>query len=450
MATEQIVTPKDIEDRWEDILTWMIMDDPFVHEILMILTKVPTTSVRTMGVLVDNSRLFLLYNPRFVGQLTDAEMRYVLTHEVFHIVLHHCTLRAPTDPHSHRLYNIAADLAINSLIVCNTLRKAPTGENAGVMPATYGFEEKLSMEQYIALLRDQPPPPPSKRKERSEDEEGGGGGAEQESDGGGSDDQDEEGKKDKGKPGKDKGKGGKGSSKDKEDDKEDTNPPGFDDHSGWDESEIIKEIIRNKVDQLSKDEKVWGSMPGDLQNTILAAQRSRVLWHKILRHYLGNLPTSRSQSTYTKPNRRFGWPYCGEKRLYIDRKLVGIDTSGSISDEDLAQFLTEINKLSEIQPVDIQLFDHGLQGKVRPFARKHARYKFDGRGGTEFQSIMDLAEKKRYQSLILLTDGAAAPPTQPKHVRDILWVLTEGGKKPVPWGRDIQIVPKNAQKTVKK
>ena len=37
-------------------------------------------------------------------------------HEVLHIVLHHCTNRASTDPRLHDLDNIAADLAINQLI----------------------------------------------------------------------------------------------------------------------------------------------------------------------------------------------------------------------------------------------------------------------------------------------------------------------------------------------
>lgn len=399
MTMEAPTKYRSFEERWEWIITFMVLEDMFVHSMLMMMEKRPTTSIPTMGVSVEDASLILFYNPIFINSLSDSELRYVVTHEIYHVALHHCTVRRPEDLKQQGIWNKAADLAINSLIPESADRAMPKGKNKGLKPKDFGFEEKLSMEQYLQLLRD-----------KNDDGSDGAGGVYGSSGGEGGD------------------KDGKGQ--------------GFDDHGGWRESEIVKEIIRNKIEQLATSERAWGNMPGDVKAMILAAQKSKVDWRKLLRHFLGLLPSSRQQSTFTKPNRRYGWPYCGSKRLHVDRKLVAIDTSGSIGDDELAQFLVEVNKLAEIQPVDLQLFDHQLQGKCKPFEKKHAHYEFTGRGGTSFTPVFQYAEEHRYQSLIILTDGAAEAPPRPARVRDILWVLTGGGNPPVDWGRRVHIIPK--------
>lgn len=390
---------KDFEERWEWILSFMVLEDMFVHEMLMIMEKRPSYGLPTMGVSVQDSQLILYYNPKFANTLTDPELRYVVTHEIYHVALHHCTHRLPIEENERGLWNKAADLAINSLIPESADRHMPKAkELKGLLPKDFGFEEKLSMEQYIQLLRD-----------KGDDGKGENGGTYGMS-----------------------SKNGSGNGKSKQ-------GGGFDSHDEWKDSEIVKEIIRNKIEQLSHREKVWGSMPGDVKSIIMAAQKSYVKWTKYLRHYLGNLVTSKSEPTFKRPNRRYGYPYCGSKRFHSDRKLLGVDTSGSISDADLAQFLCEMNKLAEVQPVDVQCFDHALQGKITPFDRKKLSFKFNGRGGTCFEPLMKLAEEKRYQSVIILTDGFANPPEKPKFVKDILWVIVPGGECPVKWGTIVKI-----------
>lgn len=377
----------DLEERWDWVVTYMIMEDPFVHEILFLLDKKPSTRIGTMGVWVEDDKMKLVYNPYFVGMLETSELVYVLTHEVFHLVLHHCTKRRPDDPKQKELYNKAADLAVNSLIEENVRRTMPvnkkTGEKIGLLPSTYGFEPMLSMEQYVQLLRDQ------------ENENGGGSGSGEV----------------------------------------------LDSHDGWEESDLVDDVIREKVDSISKNERVWGTISSDLQETILAAQRSQVSWTKYLRHYLGNMLSASYAHTMKRPDRRFGYPYSGRKRAYTDRKLVAIDTSGSIENEELSQFLTEINKLAEIQPIDLVLFDTSIKSKVMPFERRRVSFDFFGRGGTDFQEVMDLAQKMKYHSLIILTDGFASAPTKPGFVKDFLWVITGDGQPPVEWGQVVHVVP---------
>ena len=428
-----------LEERWDWICSFLVVQDMFVHEILMAMHKVASkTIVGTMGVQVRGSRFYLYYNPDFVRSMSDPELRFVLTHEVYHLILHHCTKRAPSDNSRAQMWNIAADLAINSLIVDNNDRCMPTKDDMrGVRPSDpkFGFPEKLSMEQYLQLI----------------DEKFGGskngkcpacGGSGKNPQG-----------KGQGQPGQQPGQGG--GNNPQGDDKcpvcggtgkvGELPSTGFDDHGKWseDESGMADTMIRNLVDKLSKREKIWGTLPADMQAIIMAAQKSQVSWRKYLRFYLGQLLSSQHEPTFKRPNRRFGYPYCGKKLKHTDRKLVAIDTSGSIGDDDLSQFLCEVNRLAEIQPVDLVMFDASIQGKIIPFDRKRKNFKFDGRGGTDFQPVIDLAEKRRYSSLIILTDGCAPEPTKPVRVKDVLWVVIDG-EPPCSWGQRVKITPKVA------
>ena len=394
-----------LKERWDWIIAFMVMEDMFVHEILLMMDKRPTKSIDTMGVTIQDSRIIMVYNEEFVGNLSDPELRYIITHEVYHLILHHCTKRAPEDMTQARMWNIAADLAVNSLIPISADRKPPVdkdGKQMGCFPKDpeFGFEEKLSMEQYLQLLRDK-------------------------------DNQDGEGQGDGSGSGDGNGDGdGKGGSKP------------LDDHSGWEESEVADQMVKDKVEQLARSERAWGKMSSDTQAIILAAQKSQVPWTKILRHYFGHLISSDRIPSFKKPNRRYPYPYCGKVNKCIDRKLIAIDTSGSVGDEELSQFLCEVNKLAEIQPVDVMLFDWNITQMPAPFDRKKKSYDFKGRGGTNFEPVMKLAEEKKYSSLIILTDGEASAPPRPKYVKDVIWVLVGTSNPPVEWGKRVRVETK--------
>lgn len=403
--------------RWEWLITFMVVEDKFVHEILMMMDKRSNNSIKTMGVYVEGTRIYLDYNEAFANSLSDAELRWVITHEIYHLILHHCPVRMPLNKNDHKLYNMAADLAINCLIPTDANRTIPVDKDGKVfvlLPKQYQFDDKLSMEQYVQLLRQK-----YDDKKKSGKGQGNGSGS---------------------------GSGGQGDQGDDPDDDDgeygDGEGGGIDSHGGWKESEVVKEIVRGAINRIARDERVWGKMPGDLKAIIMAAQQTYVSWERYLKYHLGNMVSPTYISTMKRPNRRFGYPYTGKKRGYTDRKLVAIDTSGSIGEDELAQFLAEVNKLAEIQPVDLVLFDDGIQLGPMQFNRKHATLDFKGRGGTDFKAVFKLAEERHYQSVIMLTDGCAAAPEEPHGVRDVLWVLTGSLNPPVEWGERVRIIPK--------
>ena len=418
---------RSLDERWEYLIVSMILGDPFIHAFMLVMSKFAEEGVKTMGVTVVNAGIRLYYSPTFLAKLTDSEARWVLVHEVLHIVFHHCTVRATTDKRLHQLDNIAADLAINQLIPNTGHIMCPRTEVIKpYFPKALGFPEKLSKEQYFQLLV----------KKDQEDKK------------------DKQDKQDKGDPGN--GNGGSGDQGDQQDPSKQDGGSGdedrpfkdegdlVDNHDGWsdEEAEIVDQMIRAKVEALSKNELNWGKVTGGLKSMIEAAQKSQIAWWRLLREYLGLLVSTRKESTMKRPNRRFGYPYPGSKRKHVDKVLAAIDSSGSISEDSLRRFLTELNAIAETHPVDLVVFDDGITLGPIPFTRRRKTFAFDGRGGTNFAPVMELASKDKYKSLVMLTDGCAGVCEYPKGVKDVIWCLVNEGKPPVNWGRQVFIKEK--------
>jgi predicted metal-dependent peptidase len=66
------------------------------------------------------------------------------------------------------------------------------------------------------------------------------------------------------------------------------------------------------------------------------------------------------------------------------------------------------------------------------------KLEFKGRGGTDFQNVIDIVNQRHYRGVMILTDGQAPAPTQPKGAH-VLWVLPTGCKPPVDWGERVYL-----------
>jgi len=421
------------EARWNWLLSFGVFADPFTAEMLSLFKVVESKQVPTMGVSVSGMSFTLQYNRDWAEALPDSGVRYVLNHEMKHVALHHITTRKETDPAEHARHNEAADLEANSLIVENAEIRMPPPPHTGLLPAQFGFQDKLSLEQYFDLLKKE------EQKSKGKDDKGKGSG-----DGKGKGNGDG-----KGDPSNSNGQGqgaGDGTG-DPTTGSNGSNPGGggkgklLDSHDGWADGEdiIADEIIRQKIREMEVQNRCWGNMPADARQHILEAQRSRVAWHKLLRYVLGQSVSRSLVHTIMRPHRRFGWPYTGFKKDCTDRVLVLWDTSGSIHDHELSMFLSEVNRIAESHPVDVQMFDAGLQGKLLPFNRKMKSIEVVGRGGTSFKEPFEFAEKMRYSLVVCLTDGGAPAIERPKYVKQIIWAIVGGGKPLVDWGRVVRI-----------
>jgi predicted metal-dependent peptidase len=366
------------QERWDWLLSGLVIKERYIHETLLMMRK-EFAHIPTMCVHIDDaSVLHLSVSKRFVERLTDPEVRAVLKHECLHILLGHCSSRKSKAGYDQGVWDDALELAVNSLIPESPDFKLPEG---AITPALFKLPPKLSADQYVLLLKD--------RKRKNEP------------------------------------------------------PPDHqhtDDHSKFEDNELVQAHVRELLDQMKADSHLWGSMSADVKVAILAAHASKIPWWRKLRQHYGMYMGSKKVSTLSRPHRRYGYPFPGTRTSMDDAALIGIDDSGSIGDEELAIFLGETNVLQEQKPLWLQVFDSALQGPMVRYSKRHKTFDFTGRGGTDFGPLMELAEKKRFKTLIILTDGCAPAPKRPEGVKDILWcIIGEHNKPPVDWGDVIHV-----------
>lgn len=393
------VVVEKVKKRLEWACTFLIVRYGFVHQILAMMTKTPSNMTLTMGVRVLSGGKFeLIYNPYFVDGLKDEELVYVFYHEILHLALHHCTSRNFDDKD---IGNIAHDLAVNELIPVNPGSCEPPRDKNGNLEGAFvsefkkqfkGIKEKQTCEYYYDFLKD-------KQKKATGKGQGQG-----------------------------KGKGQdqtQGQGKGKHD---------FDDHGGWKEDEVADERVRARIKEIDQGD-LWGDVTGANREVILAAQVRKINWRNLVRRFLGNHSWKDREATRKRPNRRMGYEFSGTRRLYVDRHLVAVDTSGSIDSELLSQFLSIVNSMLDYMPIDLMQFDAEKTAGPVPFDRRKVQYEFTGRGGTCFEPVMQVAKERHYKSLSIITDGCADVCSKPS--ADVLWVLPKGCKPPVDWGKRI-------------
>ena len=104
--------------------------------------------------------------------------------------------------------------------------------------------------------------------------------------------------------------------------------------------------------------------------------------------------------------------------------LLAIDTSGSVSDSELKEFMGEIHHIYKCG-VDITIIQCDTTIKsIEPYTGKH-EINVRGRGGTEFDPVIEYfnANLRKYTSLVYFTDGECYADVKPKG--NTLWVLSE-------------------------
>ena len=389
------------KEKLADEIGLMVHRYHFIYQILNLTTRVCAPDIETMGVCVLPSGKFELhYNPEFVLKMEQPWLRYILYHEILHMVLGHCTYRK-NHFENHELGNMAMDIAVNQLIPDDRYKDSsngreviycerPKGEYKGLQIEDYKIKypeilKKQTAEYYYDFLMKQ-----SEKKQSGKS-----------------------------------GESSKGSQS------------GFDSHEGWDESESGAEKIRNKVKEIQTNG-TWGNISSSVKEMILAAQQKRISWRSILKQFYGNYQWPERESTRKRPNRKTGYINPGYKKLLVDKHLIAIDTSASVDCSLGAKFLGVINQMVDCVPIDCMQCDSDVTVTPKPFDRKKKSIEFTGRGGTSFQPIIDLVDKLRYKSVLIFTDGEASPCTKPKNAR-VVWVLPEGKNPPVDWGIKVYI-----------
>ena len=186
------------------------------------------------------------------------------------------------------------------------------------------------------------------------------------------------------------------------------------------------ELMAAQVNEVIRDVNSWGSLPGNLVEEIIASTKARVDYRKILAGFRASILSEKRKLTRMRPNRRSGFEAMGSRYDFTTHIIIGVDCSGSISNDDLRNFYTTINRFFQygIQQIDVVQFDADL-GEVQTLLKASEKIKVTGRGGTCFQPFIDfVASHPEYDGALIYTDGYAPQPSIPAGMRTPLcWVL---------------------------
>jgi len=206
------------------------------------------------------------------------------------------------------------------------------------------------------------------------------------------------------------------------------------DHSTWEDFEDLteaeKKLIEKQLQKVLSDAKEQtlkkrGTIPGEIEGVIVVEEivPPKFDWRGFIRRFTGVSTKVFTKKIRRKENRRFS-DNPGLKVKMRQHMLLAIDTSGSVSDDELREFMSEIYHIYKCG-VDITVVqcDTSIRS-IEPYTGKF-EMKAYGRGGTEFDPVLEYFNEnlRKYTSLVYFTDGECYTSVRPKG--NVLWVLSE-------------------------
>ncbi len=387
------------EKKLGKLLVLFLQEEPFFSDIIRAMRKYKTLSIPTAGVAVIDGTITLMWNPDFVSSLSRKHFFGLMKHECYHLIFKHVTSRKQ-EPHT--LWNIATDLAINSIIPENELpegglipgkrMKSPnlddkdTNEKANkLVDLIASFPRNKASEWYMGKLTEDPD---IEEAAKSMFEDG---------------------------------------------------DMGVDVHIEGDGSDLsesdrelleanVKKVIKQASEKAQKSNN-WGSVPSELRKEIISGTETVIDWKRTLQYFCGSKQKAKKSRTFRRINRKYPYIHPGRKTNHTSNIAVYIDQSGSVGDDDLGMFFAALSELSRDVTFTIYNFDYGVDENSRFVWKKNKS--LDGlkrtrSGGTCFNAVETHYRKvaAEFDGYIVMTDGCAPKPANCISKR--CWVILPG------------------------
>lgn len=362
----------------------------------------------------------ITFGTRFLKDLSDSELDFVMLHELLHVVLGHC-LRGQDLEHDR--YNIACDTVINSTIMQEMGRTEPIslrGYGIAMHLAPGGREGHLfTAEEVYEML------PPGRGRQRA-------------------------------RPAAMRGTG-----RAEKRQAEENNEFFADDHSRWESVEEEDDLLRDvwvkrildaaQAISIQKGNRSRGNLPAFAKRILGKLLKPQIDWRTILNDFVQE---ELCDYSFYPPDRRFSdsgffLPDFNETEEMVRNVLFMIDSSGSMSDDAIAAAFSEvygaIEQFGGRLAGYLGFFDAAMIEPI-PFeavTKLRKTKTIGGGGGTDFQIIFEYVarymEEDPPASIIILTDGYAPfPKERLANGIPVLWVLNNDEVEP-PWGRVARI-----------
>lgn len=380
---------------------------PFFGRLVMYLDPVLTDEMETAAV-EPNGRLLL--NPTFVQKLDIPELMFVLCHETMHLVTR-THMRTPVNG-NHFVMNLASDCVINYMLHQAGIPFPAVEKIKPIFGGEWAkYDGWFTEPVYFDLLKEHQENCPHCS---GEDKEGS-------------------------KKGKGKGKSKKGSGGDKGD----IHGTGwwYDDSAsrGGVCSEKEKQKWIQRVAAAAAAAKMAGKLPGNLEMFVTDLLHPKVNWRQELKFRVRS--TIKPSWTWRKIGRRTaGGVRTPGKNLDKPSAVVYCDTSGSISDDELRRYLSEVGGIVRACGAEVRLLlgDAVIyyDGEVDLEALKKLPVQ---RGGTDFRVVFEKLEKGEQTKILIGFTDLCGPFPDASPDFPVVWCVRNTVESQPPFGKIIVI-----------
>jgi predicted metal-dependent peptidase len=348
------------------------------------------------GTAATDGRKFY-YNSEFINNLPLKQLEFLFGHEVLHVVYDHMGRRGERDP---KLWNIADDYCVNADLI-----EQRVGEKIPVALYDAKFKGQSAEEVYDYLYENAEKIDIGKLLQQVLDEH---------LDGDGDGDGDGE--------GDDDGKGRPRLSKE--------------------ERDAIRDEIKEAVLQAAQAVGA-GNLPGGVKRMIKDLTEPVISWQELLQQQIQSI--IKDDFTWMRPSRR-GWHMDaimpGMKPGETIDICIAIDTSGSISQRDIRDFMTEIQSIMDSYneyKIKVWCFDTEIYNE-QDFTSDNlddiSGYEPAGGGGTDFMANWEYMKEHNIEpkKFIMFTDGMPFGEWGEESYCDTVWIIKGNPGCEPPWG----------------
>ncbi|MGA7594170.1 MAG: VWA-like domain-containing protein [Gallionella sp.] len=389
----------DIENKLAAARTRLILDKPFLGALALRLPMIAADPKWCQTTRTDARSLY--YNPAYIDALSLEQAQFVLANQALHCALSHFSRR---QHRSRYRWDIACDHAINPLLVEDGLTPPP---------GTLVLEcyEGMTAEEIYPYIdendSDEPEEQPRHDGEGSGDSREASSGGEQDS------------------AANDQSRGA-----------------GEPQPLSAAEQESLSAQWQQRLAGAAQQAQQAGKLGGLLGRMVGELMQPKLPWRLLLARYMTQY--ARDDYSYMRPSRREGEMIFPSLRSAQADICVVLDTSGSISEREIDEFMSEIDAIKGQLRARILLHacDTALAGDgpwlFEPWDEFRLPTTIQGGGGTDFRPIFEwISSHGREPDLLLyFTDAQGQFPTaEPTY--PVLWLVK--GKAPVPWGQRIQL-----------
>lgn len=208
------------------------------------------------------------------------------------------------------------------------------------------------------------------------------------------------------------------------------------------ESEQISHEIQGKIMQAAltaEQAEQIGSIPSSVKRYLEKLLKPKVNWKVVLRRFFNDLDVQ--ETSWNRPKKKYLPMYLPTRRSNkLSSISIAIDTSGSITQNQFNQFITEISAIFRfLQPKDLEIiqFDYGIRAidTVKNVNQLKA-VNFVGGGGTSVMEVIQRFIDKPSKALVIITDGYLSTDL-PKPNNPVIWAIFNNPDFKPPFGQCI-------------